>query len=449
MIEKKKSNDVSGAISRRDFVKGGAAALAGFTIVPSYVLGGAGVKPPSEKLNVAFIGVGGQGERNIRSLAGENIAALCDVDDERAAEMYKMYPDVPKYRDFRLMLDKQKDIDAVVVTTPDHTHAAAAMMAIKLGKHVYCEKPLTWSVYESRKLAEAAREAKVATQMGVHHHAGAGLRLGYDVIRAGMIGDVHDVHLWTVRPRELWAQGVGRPKESPPVPATLDWDLWLGPAPERPYNPAYVPFTWRGYWDFGTGAFGNMGCHVMDLAFWGLDLGKRSVSVEARTSWVNDETYPAASIVRYEFGPLGDSGPLKLYWYDGGMMPWRPPQLEAKRRLPSHGGIYVGSKETMMVSLGDGPRFIPETRMREFKKPEATLPQSPGNHQEWVDACKGGPKALANFDYSAPMTELILLGNIAIRTKMKLVWDSANMKITNAPEANQFLHREYRNGWTL
>ena len=444
-----KQNQSTKHLSRRNFVKSTASALAGFTIVPRYILAASGQKPPSEKLNIAFIGTGGQGERNIRSLSGENIAALCDVDQERAAQMYKSYPDVPRYKDFRRMLDKQKDIDAVVVTTPDHSHAVAAMTAIKMKKHLFCEKPLTYSIYEARKLTEAARDAKIATQMGIHHHAGGGTRMAYDVLRAGMIGQVREVHLWTVRPRQLWAQGVGRPKDTPPVPATLDWDLWLGPAPQRPYNPAYVPFTWRGWWDFGTGALGNMGCHVMDLAFWALDLGKRSVSVEARTSWVNDETYPAASIVRYEFGPLGDSGPLKVFWYDGGMLPWRPPQLEAKRRLPSHGGIYVGDKETMMVSLGDGPRFIPETKMRGFKKPEPTLPQSPGLHAEWVNACKGGPKALANFDYSGPMTEMVLLGNIAIKAKQKITWDSKNMKITNLPEANKHLHRKYREGWSL
>ncbi|MHC4213608.1 MAG: Gfo/Idh/MocA family protein [Planctomycetota bacterium] len=444
-----KENQNSEQLTRRNFVKSTASALAGFTIVPSYVLAASGQKPPSEKLNIAFIGVGGQGERNIGSLSGENIVALCDVDQARAAKMYESYPDVPRYKDFRKMLDKQKNIDAVVVTTPDHSHAVAAMTTIKMKKHLFCEKPLTYSIYEARKLTEAARNAKIATQMGIHHHAGGGTRMAYDVIRADMIGNVREVHLWTVRPRQLWAQGVGRPQGTPPVPSTLDWDLWLGPAPKRPYNPAYVPFTWRGWWDFGTGALGNMGCHVMDLAFWALDLGKRSVSVEARTSWVNDETYPAASIVRYEFGPLGDSGPLKVFWYDGGMLPWRPPQLEPKRRLPSHGGIYVGEKETIMVSLGDGPRLIPETKMKGFKKPERTLPQSPGLHAEWVNACKGGPEALANFDYSGPLTETVLLGNIAIKAKQKITWDSKNMKITNLPEANEHLHRKYRQGWSL
>ena len=435
-------------VSRRDFI-GSAAAAVAFTIVPRHVLGGPGHTPPSEKLSVAFIGVGGQGERNIAELRDQSIVGLCDVDEERAADTFKLYPDTPKYHDFRRMLEKQKDIEAVVVTTPDHTHAVAAMMAIKMGKHVYCEKPLTYSIYESRKLTEAAREAKVATQMGIHHHAGQGLRLGVDVLRAGVIGNVHEVHLWTERPRVLWTQGIDRPKETPPVPKTLDWDLWLGPAPHRPYHPAYVPFTWRGWWDFGTGAFGNMGCHVMDLAFWALRLDRRPVTVEARTTWSNKETYPAASLVRYKFGPLGKEPPVTVTWYDGGLLPWRPTELDKRRNLPSHGGLYVGDKGTILVPLGAAPRLIPESRMKGVKYPEPTLPISPGNHHEWVEACKGGPRPLANFDYSGPLTEMVLLGNIAIRTGEKLNWDAAKMEITNVPEANKYLHRQYRRGWTL
>ncbi|HUW19220.1 MAG TPA: Gfo/Idh/MocA family oxidoreductase [Sedimentisphaerales bacterium] len=436
-------------ISRRDFMRAGAGAVAAFTIVPGHVLGGPGHAPPSEKLNIAFIGAGGQGERNIRQLSGENIVALCDVDYERAAEMFKLYPAVPKYRDFREMLDKQKDIEAVVITTPDHTHAVAAMMAIRMGKHVYCEKPLTHSICEARKLTEAARDAKVVTQMGIHHHASQALRLGVEVLRSGVIGKIHEVHLWTVRPKTLWAQGVERPKDTPAVPSTLDWDLWLGPAPYRPYHPAYVPFKWRGWWDFGTGAFGNMGCHVMDLAFWALELGSRPVTVEARTTWFNDETYPAASLIRYRFGASGEPSGVTVTWYDGGLLPWRPEELEDRRNLPDHGGLYVGDKGTILVPLGDGPRLIPESRMRGFKRPEPTLPRCAGNHQEWVDACKGGPKPLANFDYSGPLTEMVLLGNVAIRTGKKLNWDGANMKVTNVPEANEYLGRQYREGWHL
>ncbi|MHC4239113.1 MAG: Gfo/Idh/MocA family protein, partial [Planctomycetota bacterium] len=347
------------------------------------------------------------------------------------------------------MLEKEKSIDAVIVTTPDHTHAVAAMMALKMGKHVYCQKPLTHSIYEARRLTQAAREAKVATQMGIQHHAGLALRLGVEIIRSGVIGQVREVHLWTERPKVLWAQGIDRPKDTPPIPSTLDWDLWLGPAPCRPYHPAYVPFTWRGWWDFGTGAFGNMGCHIMDMAFWALDLGRRSVSVEARTTWLNDETYPAGSVIRYHFGPIGEMSPVTVTWYDGGLLPWRPKELERKRRFPGHGGLYVGEEGTILAPLGDGPRLIPESKMKDFKKPEPTLPRSPGNYKEWIEACKGGPEPLANFDYSGPLTEMVLLGNIAIHIDHKLIWDASNMKVTNVPEANIYLHRQYRKGWYL
>jgi predicted dehydrogenase len=420
-----------------------------FTIVPRHVLGSPGRTPPSEKLNVACIGAGGQGQRNAGQVAGENIVALCDVDDKQAAETFGLYPKARKYRDFRKMLEKEKSIDAVIVSTPDHTHAVATMMAIKMGKHVYCEKPLTHSVYEARKLTEEAARAKVVTQMGIQHHSGRALRLGVEMIRAGVIGDVREVHLWTIRPEVLWVQGVDRPADTPAVPSTLGWDLWVGPAPYRPYHPAYVPFTWRGWWDFGTGAFGNMGCHITDLAFWALDLGNRKVSVQARNTRFNDETYPAASLVRYEFAALGESPPVAVIWYDGGLLPWRPPELEEGRRLPKHGGLYVGEKGTMLVPLGGGPRLLPESRMKGFKPPEPTLPRSPGHCREWLDACRGGPKPLADFDYSGPLTEMVLLGNVAIRTGGKLTWDSTNMKVTNVPEANEYLHREYREGWTL
>jgi len=448
----KRHKNVSGGkdkmISRRDFL-GSTAALAAFTIVPRQVLGGAGHTPPSEKLNVAFIGAGGQGYRNVAQLKSENIVALCDVDEQRAAETYKLYPDTPKYRDFRRMLEREKGIEAVVVTTPDHTHAVAAMTAIKMGKHVYCEKPLTHSIVEARRLTEAARASKVVTQMGIHHHAGHGLRLGVEVLRSGIIGDVREVHVWTIRPEVLWAQGIDRPTDTPSVPPSLDWDLWLGPAPYRPYHPCYVPFTWRGWWDFGTGALGNMACHVMDLAFWAFELDRRSVRVEARTTRFNNETYPAASLIRYQFSGLEGSGPLEVTWYDGGLLPWRPAELETGRRLPSHGGIYVGDKGTILVGLGDAPRLIPESKMKDFQAPARTLPRSPGQHEEWVRACKGRPKPLAGFDYSGPLTEIVLLGNVAIRAGKPIEWDAANMRVTNVEEANQYIERQYRVGWQL
>jgi predicted dehydrogenase len=435
-------------IARRKLLSAAGAAAA-FTIVPRHVLGGPQHTPPSEKLNIAAIAAGGQGIRDVGNLSKENIVALCDVDLKAAAKTLQEYPKAKKYADFRKMLEKQKDIEAVTIATPDHTHAIPAMMALKMGKHVYLQKPLTHSIHEARELTKAARKAKVATQMGIQHHAGIGMRRAVDFIKAGVIGQLRQVHIWTVRPAVLWAQGVKRPKGTPPIPATLDWDLWVGPAPYRPYHPAYVPFKWRGYWDFGTGAFGNMGCHIMDLAFWALDLGRRQVSVEARTTRFNDETFPAASIIRYDFAALAGSSPVTVTWYDGGLLPWRPPELEQERRLPGHGGIYVGDKGTIMVPLGDGPRLIPESRMKGFTPPPPKIPNSPGIYQEWVDACKGGPKPLANFDYSGPMTELVLLGNVAIRAKTRIEWDAAAMKVTNLPEANEYLHRQYRKGWTL
>ena len=265
------------AMSRRDFI-GGAAAVAAFTIVPRHVLGGPGHTPPSEKLNIAGIGVGGKGAGDIGAVESENIVALCDVDEKQAGKTFEKYPGAKTYRDFRKMLEKEKNIDAVVVATPDHVHAPASMMAIKMGKHVYCEKPLTHSIYEARMLTEAARKHKVATQMGNQGHSGEGTRLICEWIWGGAIGEVREVHTWTNRP--IWPQGIDRPEETPPVPPTLAWDLWLGPAPDRPYHPAYMPFKWRGWWDFGTGALGDMACHIIDPVFWALKLGYPK-SVEA------------------------------------------------------------------------------------------------------------------------------------------------------------------------
>jgi predicted dehydrogenase len=446
----KKTQQNEFTIPRRRFLKKTAATAAAFTIVPRHVLGGPKHTPPSEKLNIAAIAAAGQGKQDVEHLSNQNIVALCDVDHRAAGKTFDLYPKAKVYSDFRKMLEEMDNqIDAVTVSTPDHTHAVAAMTAIKMGKHVYCQKPLTWSVYESRKLTEEARKAKIVTQMGIQHHSGRGLRLSVEAIRAGVIGRVKHVHLWTERPTVLWAQGIDRPGDTPPIPSGLDWDLWLGPAPKRPYHPAYVPFKWRGWWDFGTGAFGNMGCHIMDLPFWALDLDKRSVTIEARTSRLNDETYPASSIVRYRFGPLAGDDSVKVTWYDGGLLPWRPEELETERTLPKHGGLYVGEKGKLLIQLGSGPRLIPESKMKNFQIPEPTLPKSPGHYAEWVNACKGGPKPLADFDYSGPLTEMVLLGNIAIKTQKKLNWDAPNMKVTNVPEANQYLHRQYRKGWIL
>ena len=441
-------------ISRRDFM--GAAAVAAFTIVPRHVLGGPGQTSPSEKLNIAGIGVGGRGAGDLNAVDSQNIVALCDADWGHAAGTFRRYPNAKKYRDFRKMLDKEeKNIDAVVVATPDHTHAVASMAAIKRGKHVYCEKPLTHSVYEARMLAEAARKHKVATQMGNQGQASEGTRLMCECIWDGAIGPVREAHVWTDRPLRglnsvYWPQGVDRPTDTPEVPATLDWDLWLGPAPERPYHPAYVPFKWRGWWDFGTGALGDIGCHSLDPVFRALKLGAPT-SVEASCTLVNKETYPVASVVRYQFGARGDMPPVKVTWYDGGMRPPRPDELEDGRRIGTGGHLFVGDKGKML-----GDRLIPESRRKEYGKPPQMIPRSPGHHIEWIEACKGGKPAGSNFDHAGPLAEAVLLGNVALRPEMKetvnrtrLLWDAENMKITNVPEANEFLHRDYREGWTL
>jgi predicted dehydrogenase len=443
-------------ISRRDFMKGAASSAMVFSIVPSHVLGIPGRQAPSDKLNIAGIGVAGRGAGDLGACSSENIVALCDVDWRHAAPTFKKYPQAKKYKDFRIMLDKEdKNIDAVIVATPDHCHAFATIAAIKRGKHVYCEKPLTHSVYEARKVAEAARERKVATQMGNQGQASEETRRLCEYIWDGAIGKVYEVHVWTDRPMRgllntYWPQGVDRPTETPSPPGYLDWDLWLGPAPARPYHPAYAPFKWRGWWDFGTGALGDIGCHSMDPIFRALKLGAPT-TVEATSTLVNNETYPLASMVRYEFPARGDLPPVKLTWYDGGMRPRRPDELEEGRSIGDNGTVYVGDQGKML-----GNTIIPESKRKEYKPPEKSIPRSPGHHQEWIDACKGGKPAGSSFDWAGPLAEAVLLGNIALRrtlkekvVRMKLHWDPNAFKITNLPEANEYLHREYRRGWTL
>jgi len=439
-------------LSRRNFLRGTAASAA-FTIVPRRVLGGAGNTPPSEKLNIAGIGVGGQGASDLQQLESQNIVALCDVDQNRASGTFKRYPKARQYRDFRKMLDKQKNIDAVMVATPDHVHAIASITAIKMGKHVYCEKPLTHTIYEARKLAQAAREHKVATQMGIQGHSGEGIRRLCEWIWDGAIGEVRKVHTWTDRPARWWPQGVGRPKDTPPVPDSLDWDLWLGPAPYRPYNPAYVPFKWRGWWDFGTGPLGDMGIHNSSPIFWALKLGYPTSVELISQEGCNAETGPTKSIVRYEFPARGDMPPVTLVWYDGGNEPPRPEELEEGRRIGDNdgGSLFVGDKGKILTPgwCAASPRIIPETKMKEYNQPPKTIPRSPGHHAEWIEACKTAKPTTANFDFAGRLTEVMLAGNIAVRTGGKLMWDGPNMTCTNIPEANQYMHCRYRKGWAL
>ncbi|KPK78143.1 MAG: hypothetical protein AMJ79_00750 [Phycisphaerae bacterium SM23_30] len=414
-------------------------------MVPRHVLGGPGHTPPSEKLNIAGIGVGGQGKSDLENLRSENIVALCDVDQEYAAKTFKAFPQAKVYNDFRIMLEEQKDIDAVVVATPDHTHAVIAMAAMKMGKHVYCQKPLTHKISEARALTEAARKYQVVTQMGIHIHATASLRLAVEMLKTGAIGKVREVHLWCNRG---WGLGnISRPQETPPVPDTLDWDLWLGPAPARPYHPVYLPVDWRCWRDFGTASLGDMGCHIFDVAAWALDLGPPS-SVYARSAPFSEESYQVATTVHYEFPAQGDRPALKLTWYDGGMKPPRPKELEDDRYLPANGGLYIGEEGALISThFGPAPQLLPLSRMQEYKKPEPFLGRIKSHYDEWVQGCKGGPKPSTNFDYSGPLTETVLLGNVAVATGKKLYWDGK--KITNEPEANQYLEYEYRPGWIL
>ena len=465
-------------IARRAFLKhaaGSAAALAAWQIVPRHVLG-QGQTPPSEKINIAGIGIGGQGGSDIRQMASENIVALCDVDSGLAAKMFKAYPQAKTYRDYRKMLDEMKEIDAVVVGTPDHMHAFASMEAIRHGKHVYCEKPLTHSVWEARQVAAAAREKKLATQMGNQGQASTETRLLCEYVWSGIIGPVHEAHIWTDRPsqglfNEYWPQGVGRPTDTPPVPSGMDWDLWIGPAPMRPYHPAYHPFKWRGWWDFGTGALGDIGCHAMDPVFRALKLG-HPLWVQGSSTRVNTETYPLGSMVTYFFPARnaepqatntftrGLSGiqaggvempPVKLVWYDGGLRPPRPEGLPEDAVMGDNGRLLVGEKGFIL-----GNHVYPESlRAGGTGKPQFIQP-SPGHYREFIEACKGRGAAGSNFDWAGPLAEVVLLGNVALRTQLrapltqhKLMWDPVALKITNLAEANQFLRREYRQGWTL
>jgi len=446
-------------MSRRDFLQTATATTTAFMIVPRDVLGGNGRVPPSEKLNIAGVGIGGQGAWDLAQVNAENIVALCDVDWEYAAKTFSRYPEARRYRDFREMLEKEKNIDAVVVGTPDHTHAVVSMMAIKLGKHVYCEKPLTRTVQEARAIAKAAREAKVATQMGNQGMAFEGNRLISEWIEDGAIGKVHEVHAWSDRPTHSgkkplwWAQGIDRPAETPPVPSSLDWDLWLGPAPLRPYNPAYAPFRWRGWWDFGSGGLGDMGIHNLAPIFSILKLGAPTC-VNASSTAVYEDALPLGAIVHYEFPARGDQPPVKLHWYDGGMMPPHPDELEEGENLNREDGIiFVGDKGKMLVEGwgGNSPRLIPKSRNEEYVRPPKTLPRSIGHHKEWLEACKDNTPTRSNFpDFAGPLTEAVLLGSICVRVGgEKLIWDSENLKVTNLPKANDYIHYPYRQGWSL
>jgi predicted dehydrogenase len=453
--------------SRRTFIRQTAMAAAAFHVVPGYVVGARGQTAPSDRLNVAAVGVGGMGANNVKKCAEtENIVALCDVDQTLAAKTFAAYPKAKVYADFREMLAKQKDIDAVIVATPDHTHAFVAMEAMRAGKHVYVQKPLTHSVYEARMLTEAARKYKVKTQMGNQGHSGDGARLICEWVAAGVIGDVREVHAWTNRP--VWPQGIEmtRPAETPAVPDGFDWDRWIGPAPMRPYHPAYHPAKWRAWWDFGTGSLGDMGCHIIDPVFWALKL-KYPTSVEGSIStyWEEffkqtepkNETYPRSTIARFRFPAREGMPPVLLTWWDGGLMPPRPEELEEGRKMGDEDGgvLLIGDKGKIMAGCyGRGPRLLPESRMQEFKRPAPSIPRveggESGHEKDWIRACKGGVPASSNFDYSGPLSEMVLMGNLAVRfPDRRLLWDGEKMQVTNDVKANEYVRRTYREGWTL
>jgi predicted dehydrogenase len=404
-----------------------------------------------EKLNIALVGVGGRGADNHKSVGSENIVALCDVDENHLGEAAKRSPQAKTYDDFRRMFDAlHKNIDAVVVSTPDHTHAAIAHAALELGKHVYCEKPLCHSIHEARVLAEAAARRKLATQMGNAGHSSDGSRRVVEMIRAGVIGPVREVHAWTDRP--IWPQAIDRPADRPSVPPFLHWDLWLGPAPERPYHPAYHPFKWRGWWDFGTGALGDMGCHIIDVAFWALKLGApRTIEAESPPLHSHPETAPAWSIVRYEFPARGSRPAVKLTWYDGGKLP--PAEL-FDGHVPgkgSNGSLFVGEKGRLLVGRDRGRAFrlLPDRDFQDFVPPKPTIPRSPGHHAEWIEACKTAKPTGTSFDYAGPLTEVVLLGNVALRAGRPIEWDGPAMRCTSGTIDDPFIHRDYRRGWVL
>jgi predicted dehydrogenase len=405
---------------------------------------------PNEKLNIACVGVGGRGRGNLDGVHSENIVALCDVDHVRAEGAFKRYPDVPKFDDYRRLFDRlHGEIDAVVVSTPDHMHAPITLAAMELGKHVYCEKPLVHTIHEAREVGKAAAKYKnLATQMGNGGNARDGARRSVELIRAGVLGPVREVHAWSDRPAKWWPQGIDRPKEGPAVPDTLAWDLWLGVAPKRPYNPAYLPFKWRGWYDFGTGALGDMGCHICNVAFWGLELAD-PVAVECEASDHHEETFPEWSKVVWEFPAVKDRPAVKFHWYDGGQKP--SSDLVAGHGIPDNGSIIVGEKGTLFLPSPDGTNgiLLPEDRFADFIGPSETIPRSPGHHEEWIEACKLGhsTEAMSHFGRAAIMTEAVLIGNLAVRTGKRIEWNAREMKVRNVPEANAYINPPYRKGW--
>jgi predicted dehydrogenase len=471
-------NDKVIKFNRRQFIKTAGAGIAAFSIVPGYVLGLNGTPPPSSKLNIAGVGIGGMGGVNLagvckplseRQQAGQwpdpysqNIVALCDVDWDYAKKTFDEYPEAKRYKDYRVMLDEMGDkIDAVIVATPDHTHACIAMEAMRRGKHVYVQKPLTRTVYEARVLTETARKYGVVTQMGNQGHSNSEIRRICEWIWDGAIGDVREVHAFTNRP--LWPQGIEAPTEEQPVPETLDWDLFLGPAAKRPYNSTYHPWNWRAWIDFGTGSLGDMACHILDPVFWSLKLkyptsveGSFAVSVPQKRRRLDEvkDSYPSASIIHYEFPAREGMPAVEVHWYDGGLLPQRPKDLELKRRMgdTGNGVIFVGDKGNLMCGCySQSPQLIPYEKMKAYKRPKETIPRIKLSHEmDWVAAIKEGRQPSSSFDSSGPLTEMCVMGNLSLFFPgQKLLWDGEKMKVTNVDRANDYVNPPYRDGWYL
>jgi predicted dehydrogenase len=445
------------AISRRKFLRRTTATLATVSVVPGHVLGLNGATPPSERLRLAFIGVGSQGQVDLNELAKDcHIAALCDVDDRRAAAAFKAYPNVARHRDFRKMLDQiDKQIDAVVVATPDHVHAVAAMRAMQMKKHVYCEKPLAHSIYEVRSLVQAARKYKVVTQLGNQGHASDSIRRFCEMIWSGAIGNVLEVH--TRMERVLSAiKDLEKAHRGEPVPAGLEWDLWLGPAQFRPYSSRYLPSIWRNWMPFGGGGLGDWVCHLVDPVFWALDLDAPSSVIAEPVGYdpkTQGDTFATANTYRFEFPAKGKRPAVKLIWNDGEKPAPEVPELEGEK-WPRIGAIVVGDKGKIVYGSHGATscRLIPDEKMEEYTRTEKPprIPKSAGHYKEWVEACKSGKPAGASFDYGGPLTEIALVGIIGLHFPgQKLEWDSKACKFTNFAAANQYIRPEFRQGWTL
>lgn len=446
------------SLTRREFIGTAGAAVAGLTIVPRHVIAGSGATPPSERLNVAGIGVGGMGAADIGAVArdkGVNIVALCDVDTRRSADTYQKFPRAKQYRDFRRMFDEmEKDIDAVVVATPDHTHAVAAMAAIKRGKHVYCEKPLAHSVHEVRELMKAAAEQKVVTQLGNQGHSSDSIRQFCEMVWDGAVGKVHTIHAGCAAVNS----GIDKLpllKQEHPVPSTLDWDLWLGPALQRPYHPAYLPGSWRGWVPFGNGTVGDWVCHVVDPVFWALDLGIPT-TVRAEVQDYNPRTqgdaFPKGDKITFEFPANEKRGPITMHWYSGTENIPQPPELESDEKPVQTGAVVLGEKGTIIYGShgASGARLIPQAKMDAYQRPEKTIPRVRGHQEDWLNAIRAGTKAGSDFSYGGPLTEIAMLGVIALKFPgAKLEWDAKNMRFKNSAEANQWVNPPYRKGWSL